>query len=233
MEAIALHDFTAGAEDELSFKKGNVLKLMEETKGAQNWLKAEMDGRDGLVPLNYVQPKDHFWYVGKLKRNMAEEYLAIMPNDGAFLIRESESTPGDFSLSVKHKNNVQHFKVLRDGSGKYFLWVVKFNSLNQLVDYHRTSSVSRTQTIYLKDPPITIDTSKTPDELRMQLAPTVKYKALWDFEAMEEGELSFKKNDTIHLIEKDGSDWWQGKIVTETGTRQGLFPATYVEEIQP
>lgn len=46
---------------------------------------------------------------------------------------------------------VQHFKVLRDGAGKYFLWVVKFNSLNQLVDYHRTSSVSRTQTIYLKD----------------------------------------------------------------------------------
>ena len=46
---------------------------------------------------------------------------------------------------------VQHFKVLRDGAGKYFLWVVKFTSLNQLVDYHRTSSVSRTQTIYLKD----------------------------------------------------------------------------------
>ena len=46
---------------------------------------------------------------------------------------------------------MQHFKVLRDGAGKYFLWVVKFNSLNQLVEYHRTSSVSRTQTIYLKD----------------------------------------------------------------------------------
>lgn len=46
---------------------------------------------------------------------------------------------------------MQHFKVLRDGAGKYFLWVVKFNSLNQLVEYHRTSSVSRSQTIYLKD----------------------------------------------------------------------------------
>ena len=46
---------------------------------------------------------------------------------------------------------MQHFKVLRDGAGKYFLWVVKFNSLNQLVEYHRTSSVSRSQTIYLQD----------------------------------------------------------------------------------
>ena len=62
-----------------------------------------------------------------------------------------------FSQSFEHTflcrfgGGVQHFKVLRDGAGKYFLWVVKFNSLNQLVDYHRTSSVSRTQTIYLKD----------------------------------------------------------------------------------
>ena len=46
---------------------------------------------------------------------------------------------------------MQHFKVLRDGAGKYFLWVVKFNSLNQLVEYHRAASVSRSQTIYLKD----------------------------------------------------------------------------------
>lgn len=55
------------------------------------------------------------------------------------------------SLIFRFGGSVQHFKVLRDGAGKYFLWVVKFNSLNQLVDYHRTSSVSRTQTIYLKD----------------------------------------------------------------------------------
>nr|XP_054764707.1 growth factor receptor-bound protein 2-like [Lytechinus pictus] len=101
MEAVALHDFTAGAEDELSFKKGQTLKLLESTTGAKNWLRAESNGREGLIPSNYVNPKDNSWFVGQLKRNMAEEYLAIMPNDGAFLIRESESTPGDFSLSVK------------------------------------------------------------------------------------------------------------------------------------
>ena len=51
----------------------------------------------------------------------------------------------------RFNNQCQHFKVLRDGAGKYFLWVVKFNSLNQLVEYHRAASVSRSQTIYLKD----------------------------------------------------------------------------------
>ena len=56
------------------------------------------------------------------------------------------------ALSVnRFADQIQHFKVLRDGSGKYFLWVVKFDSLNELVKYHRTASVSRSQTIYLQD----------------------------------------------------------------------------------
>nr|4JMH_A Chain A, Clamp Shc1_pY239/240 [synthetic construct] len=65
----------------------------------------------------------HPWYKGKIPRAKAEEMLSKQRHDGAFLIRESESAPGDFSLSVKFGNDVQHFKVLRDGAGKYFLWV--------------------------------------------------------------------------------------------------------------
>ena len=51
----------------------------------------------------------------------------------------------------RYGDSVQHFKVLRDGAGKYFLWLVKFNSLNEMIEYHRTSSVSRGQKIFLKD----------------------------------------------------------------------------------
>ena len=66
-------------------------------------------------------------------------------------MRVSESSPGDFSLSVKCGDGVQHFKVLRDAQGKFFLWVVKFNSLNELVEYHHSASVSRSQDIKLKE----------------------------------------------------------------------------------
>lgn len=48
-------------------------------------------------------------------------------------------------------DGVQHFKVLRDAQGKFFLWVVKFNSLNELVEYHRAASVSRSQDVKLRD----------------------------------------------------------------------------------
>ena len=41
------------------------------------------------------------WFHGRITRAKAEDLLSKQPHDGAFLIRESESTPGDFSLSVK------------------------------------------------------------------------------------------------------------------------------------
>lgn len=41
------------------------------------------------------------WFFGKIPRAKAEEMLGKQRHDGAFLIRESESAPGDFSLSVK------------------------------------------------------------------------------------------------------------------------------------
>lgn len=56
-----------------------------------------------------------------------------------------------FSLNCRCSDGVQHFKVLRDAQGKFFLWVVKFNSLNELVEYHRTASVSRSQDVKLRD----------------------------------------------------------------------------------
>lgn len=52
-------------------------------------------------------------------------------------------------------DGVQHFKVLRDAQAKFFLWVVKFDSLNELVDYHRESSVSRSQDVRLRNMPTT------------------------------------------------------------------------------
>ena len=50
-------------------------------------------------------------------------------------------------------DGVQHYKILKDGTGKFFIWVTKFSSINELIDYHRQQSVSRTQTILLKDIP--------------------------------------------------------------------------------
>lgn len=206
MEAIAKHDFNATADDELSFRKGQVLKVLN-MEDDMNWYRAELDAKEGLIPSNYIEMKKHDWYYGRITRADAEKLL-MNKYEGAFLIRVSESSPGDFSLSVKCGDAVQHFKVLRDTQGKFFLWVVKFNSLNELVEYHRSASVSRSQDIKLKD--------MHPEEFLVQ--------AMYDFQPQEAGELEFRRGDIITVMDRSDQNWWEGEI----GSRRGYFPATYV-----
>ncbi|VEN45686.1 unnamed protein product [Callosobruchus maculatus] len=58
MEAIAKHEFNATADDELSFRKGQVLKILN-MEDDMNWYRAELDAREGLIPSNYIEMKPH------------------------------------------------------------------------------------------------------------------------------------------------------------------------------
>jgi len=220
MEAEAKHDFQATEEDELSFSKSDVLKILC-VDDDKNWYRAELNGREGYIPSNYIEMKSHSWFVNKISRSDAEEALLektgcgdYRQKDGAFLVRPSESSPGDFSLSVKFGDGVQHFKVLRDGAGKYFLWVVKFDSLNQLVKYHRTASVSRSQTIYLRD------------------LERMKVVAQYDFNPQDDEEIELKRGDVIEVIDKKDINWWLGEMNRNNKTVRGLFPRTYVDPLE-
>ena len=151
MEAEALYSFS-DREDELSFKEGSIVQVLS-TKEDTYWYMAEQEGKCGLIPGNYVKMKPCDWYRGALSRAQAVEMLDNQPRDGAFLVRDCETSPGDFSVSVKrmHGSDVVHFKVLRDQAGKYFLWEVRFISLNHLVDHYHTSSVCLNEQVYLTD----------------------------------------------------------------------------------
>ncbi len=81
-----------------------------------------------------------FWQVYRL----ALVSFPVLPSITIFATQQC-------NFSFRCSDGVQHFKVLRDAQGKFFLWVVKFNSLNELVEYHRTASVSRSQDVKLKD----------------------------------------------------------------------------------
>ncbi|KAJ8319481.1 hypothetical protein KUTeg_004572 [Tegillarca granosa] len=178
------------------------------------------------IPNNYIEMKPHPWFVGKMRREDAvKKLLAKRPDDshihpdGTFLVRNSESSPGEFSISVKFKDDAQHFKVLRDKSGHYFLWVVKFNSINELVEYHRSSSVNRGSTVLLKD------MAPVPMHNMMMCC----CEALYDFNAETEEELTFRRGEKITLLDEIDSNWWRGEAAI-TGKR-GLFPAAYVKKI--
>ncbi|CAJ0828468.1 6703_t:CDS:2 [Entrophospora sp. SA101] len=60
--------------------------------------------------------------------------------------------------------------------------------------------------------------------------PKIAYvKALYDYDAQADGDLSFHKGDKIEVLKRtpNTDDWWEGKLNGVTG----IFPGNYVEEL--
>ncbi|KAH9947125.1 P-loop containing nucleoside triphosphate hydrolase protein [Amylocystis lapponica] len=55
-----------------------------------------------------------------------------------------------------------------------------------------------------------------------------QYKAKFAFDG-QEGEMSFKKDDVLELVEKDDNGWWRVK----KGSEEGWAPSNYLELIPP
>ncbi|KAJ6651223.1 hypothetical protein lerEdw1_021179 [Lerista edwardsae] len=147
MEALAKFDFNASGEEELSFRAGDVLKILS---SQENWYKAELKGYEGYVPKNFIELNTPSWFHEDVSRHAAENMLRGK-GVGSFIVRASQNSPGDFSISVRHEEDVQHFKVMKDPEGKFFLWSEKFESLNKLVEFYKTSSISKHTQIFLRD----------------------------------------------------------------------------------
>ncbi|NWU69819.1 GRAP protein, partial [Pterocles burchelli] len=208
MESVALYSFQATEKDELPFQKGDTLKV-QGTGGSPTTGGSPVMGAGPGVPRR--------WYAGRISRHLAEERLLKCKHLGAFLIRDSESTPGEFSISVNYGQHVQHFKVLRERNGKYFLWEEKFNSLNELVDFYRTTTIAKKQQIFLRDE----------DQSQEVLRPKF-VQAQFDFSAHDGSQLPFLRGDIIEVLDCPDPNWWQGKVYG----RVGLFPRNYVHPIR-
>ncbi|XP_075996056.1 GRB2-related adapter protein 2b [Genypterus blacodes] len=242
MEATAKFDFQASADDELGFTKGDQLIILQ---ASEEWYKAELRGVQGFVPQNFVDVQLPSWYQEDASRSDAQEQLMAKPL-GAFLIRGSKSgEPGDLSLSVRHAADVQHFKVMRNKRGQFFLWSEMFRSLNGMVQYYKEHSISKQSQILLleehqqqqrqqqqqrgvRDKLPMVPSSRPDPEPQQHESPSLQQvKALYSFQAEEEDELEFQAGDIIEVLESSGQGWWRGQL----GGRIGLFPGNYTADI--
>uniref|UniRef100_UPI0037E7BA59 GRB2-related adapter protein-like isoform X2 n=1 Tax=Semicossyphus pulcher TaxID=241346 RepID=UPI0037E7BA59 len=213
MEAVALFSFTASEADEISFQRGDIIKVTE-MEDDSCWVTAEIQGKRGYVPENYISLLPYPWFAGRVSRLDAEKRLRWQ-DTGVFLVRESESAPGEFSVSVSYGDRVEHFRVL-EGGGQYCIWDESFCSLNRLVDFYRTHSIAVEKVVLLRDPPLSPRLLSHPGP-----------HALCDYTPPHTAHLHFLRGDIIDLLDCSSSLSWRGRC----RGRVGIFPPEYVQPL--
>ncbi|XP_008310872.1 tyrosine-protein kinase fynb isoform X1 [Cynoglossus semilaevis] len=229
---VALYDYEARTEDDLSFGKGEKFQIINSTEG--DWWDARSltTGCSGYIPSNYVAPVDSIqaedWYFGKLGRKDAERQLLSTGNKrGTYLIRESETTKGAFSLSVRDwddikGDHVKHYKIRKLDSGGYYISTrAQFETLQQLVQHYSDRAAGlccRLAVSCHKGMPRLADLC-------------VKTKDVWEI-----------PRESVHLIKRLGNGqfgevWmgtWNGttKVAVKTLRPGTMSPESFLEEAQ-
>ncbi|XP_047528841.1 tyrosine-protein kinase Shark isoform X2 [Vanessa atalanta] len=98
------------------------------------------------------------WFHGKISRDTAEKLLKEEGEDGVFLVRESNSSPGDFVLSVLHQGEVVHYQIRRHGEDAFFSIEehTTVHGLDTLIQHYRGDSnglVTRLSIVCKGQPP--------------------------------------------------------------------------------
>lgn len=105
-------------------------------------------------PLNSADPTTERWFHGHLSGKDAEKLILDKGKNGSFLVRESQSKPGDYVLSVRTDDKVTHVmircheKFYDVGGG------MKFDSLSELIEYYKKNPMVETSgtVVHLKQP---------------------------------------------------------------------------------
>ncbi|XP_044157119.1 tyrosine-protein kinase ABL2 isoform X2 [Bufo gargarizans] len=138
---LALYDFVASGDNTLSITKGEKLRVLCYNQNGE-WCEVLSKNGQGWVPSNYITPvnslEKHSWYHGPVSRSAAEYLLSSLIN-GSFLVRESESSPGQLSISLRYEGRVYHYRINTASDGKVYVTAEsRFNTLAELVHHHST-----------------------------------------------------------------------------------------------
>lgn len=143
---VALYDYDARTDEDLSFRKGEHLEILNDTQGDWWLARSKKTRQEGYIPSNYVAKLKSIeaepWYFRKIKRIEAEKKLLLPENEhGAFLIRDSESRHNDYSLSVRDGDTVKHYRIRQLDEGGFFIARrTTFRTLQELVEHYSKDS---------------------------------------------------------------------------------------------
>uniref|UniRef100_A0A914ZMR6 Cytoplasmic protein NCK2 n=2 Tax=Parascaris univalens TaxID=6257 RepID=A0A914ZMR6_PARUN len=82
------------------------------------------------------------WYYGRLTRDESDAQLNARGVDGDYLVRDSESNPGDYSISLKGTGRNKHFWVQVDNVNKAFkIGTRSFATMDALIQHYMNSPI--------------------------------------------------------------------------------------------
>ncbi|XP_028614100.1 tyrosine-protein kinase ABL2 isoform X3 [Grammomys surdaster] len=152
---VALYDFVASGDNTLSITKGEKLRVLGYNQNGE-WSEVRSKNGQGWVPSNYITPvnslEKHSWYHGPVSRSAAEYLLSSLIN-GSFLVRESESSPGQLSISLRYEGRVYHYRINTTADSKVYVTAEsRFNTLAELVHHHSTVADGLVTTLHYPAP---------------------------------------------------------------------------------
>ncbi|KAM4833046.1 1-phosphatidylinositol 4,5-bisphosphate phosphodiesterase gamma-1 isoform X2 [Urocitellus parryii] len=182
------------------------------------------------------------WYHASLTRAQAEHMLMRVPRDGAFLVRK-RSEPNSYAISFRAEGKIKHCRVQQEGQ-TVMLGNSEFDSLVDLISYYEKHPLYRKMKLRypINEEALEKIGTAEPDYgalyegrnpgfyVEANPMPTFKcaVKALFDYKAQREDELTFTKSAIIQNVEKQDGGWWRGDY---GGKKQLWFPSNYVEEM--
>ncbi|TGZ70269.1 hypothetical protein CRM22_003290 [Opisthorchis felineus] len=153
---VSLYVYSARTEEEIPLQKGDVVAVLND-KDPDWWFVEHLKtSGKGYIPAAYVAPQGSVeaedWYSPRLSRKDSERLLLLASNPrGTFLVRQSETSQGALTLSVRDEeprptggvtNTVKHYRIkYTDVSSCYYITAkCGFNSLQDLVKYYSTDA---------------------------------------------------------------------------------------------
>ncbi|XP_047985430.1 tyrosine-protein kinase Shark [Leguminivora glycinivorella] len=166
------------------------------------------------------------WFHGKISRESAEKLLKEEGEDGVFLVRESNTSPGDYVLSVLHQGEVVHYQIRRHGEDAFFSIEehTTVHGLDTLIQHYRGDSnglVTRLSVVCKGQPPPHESRTQGTTNLLHRATEAGDYNIVSQMLAVGYHSRDAKNQDgqtAVHIAAKAGRDKILGKLIESGAT---------------
>ncbi|XP_018121480.1 CD2-associated protein isoform X2 [Xenopus laevis] len=225
-----LFEYVPQNEDELELKVGEILDIIEEVE--EGWWSGSNSGKSGLFPSNFVKELE-LSDDGESQESTEDSEPSVTTPIATHIatpaspVLSSVNGPDASPLATAQPKKVMGVgfgDIFKEGSVKLKTRIPAPEP--EVKKPEKPSPVQPSSSKVLRS--TSSDASRTETDSKPKAKEMCR--ALFNYESVNEDELSFKEGDIICLTSKDTGDpgWWKGEL----NGKEGVFPDNFVALIQ-